>query len=239
MIVGIDQLIEVVEQNGIKNFEVRSSQGDSNTTQLRTSDEQTPDQKINLLRSVMANNYGKFYLIGYDSQTQNKGRIALEFLIREDVKSPSYAPSVAGIGAPEGYVSKSEVQQMIDNVKLSNQVSNLEKDLADLKKEKKELETPVNEFFRNLAPIASALVAGFMKKGAVAPAAVPASIGEMDADEAMDADEVVVMQQRLQDLLQRWLQNDRDAIDLIEKIVNLCETNRGTYDMAKGMLNNM
>lgn len=239
MIVGIDQLIEAVEQDGIKNFEVRSSQGDSNTTQLRTSDDQTHDQKINLLRSVMANNYGKFYLIGYDSQTQNKGRISLEFLIREEVKSPSYAPSVAGMVAPEGYVSKSEVQQMIDNVKLSNQVSNLEKDLADLKKEKKELEAPVNEFFRNLAPIASALVAGFMKKGAVAPAAVPASIGEMDADEEMNADEVVVMQQRLQDLLQRWLQNDRDAIDLIEKIVNLCETNRGTYDIAKGMLNNM
>lgn len=237
MIVGIDQLIEAVEQNDIKNFEVRSSQGDSNTTQLRTSDDQTHDQKINLLRSVMSNNYGKFYLIGYDSQTQNKGRIAIEFLIREDVKSPSYAPSVAGMVAPEGYVSKSEVQQMIDNVKLSNQVSNLEKDLADLKKEKKELEAPVNEFFRNLAPIASALVAGFMKKGAVAP--VPASIGEMDADEEMNADEVVVMQQRVQDLLQRWLQNDRDAIDLIEKIVNLCETNRVNYDMAKGMLNNM
>lgn len=238
MIVGIEDLIDAVKKSGCKNFEVRASQSDSNTTQLRTNDDMTDAEKINLLRNVMEHNYGRFYLIGYESTTQNKGRFSYEFMIREDKPQIGYAPAQQVNGVPDGYISKSEVQQMLENVKMENKLGNLEKEISDLKKEKKELETPVNEFFRNLAPIASALVAGFMKKGAV-PQAVPASIGEMDADEDMDADEVVAMQQRLQGLLQRWITNDRDAIDLIEKIVNLCETNRATYDMAKGMLNNM
>ena len=236
MIVGIEELINVVQQNRIKNFEVRKDASDSNSTQLRTDDNMTDGQKIELLRNVMQNNYGRFCLLGYEQQSQTKYRHCIEFMIKEQAAQPSVNfPQMNGVGmVPDGYMSQREVQQMIDNVKLSNQIASLEKDISELKKEKKELETPVNEFFRSLAPIASTVVSGLVQKQA--PTAAVAGLDLPEDTTPEEVDENIQVAHHVEQLMQRWLEADPQAIEMLEKLVVLCETDRGTYDMAKNML---
>lgn len=245
MIVGLEKLIQVVNDNKIKNFEVRTNVADSNSTQLRTNDTMTPDDKINLLRSVMENNYGTFHLIGYESAEKNlKGRYDITFTIRQDDNSQR-SQYIAGIGvAPEGYMSRAEAQQMLDNAKLEFQISGLKSEMEALKKEKKELETPVNEFMRNLAPIAGAIA-----NNLVAGKAMPSAIGELSAVKHEEPQEEVPSEsseigneqaQEINDMLNealtRWHSVDSDCFVLIRKIADLAENDPSTYGMAKNML---
>lgn len=243
MVVGIEELIKIVQQNDIKNFEVRSTLSDSNSTQLRTDEKQTPQEKINLLRAVMSNNYGRFHLLGYDTQSQAKGRMDIEFMIREEAahepaRQEPQRPQMSAV--PEGYISKTEVEQMLENVTLKNELSGLKSQVEDLKKEKKELETPVNEFFKNLAPIASVLAQGLISKHVPAMAQA-ATIGEVGADPEQEQaiNEKIIEQNKIDDLLDRWETEDPEALEMLKKIVELCENNRAMYDTAKNMLKNM
>lgn len=234
MIVGIEELINVVQQNHIKNFEVRKDASDSNSTQLRTDDNMTDGQKIELLRNVMQNNYGRFCLLGYEQQSQTKYRHCIEFMIKEQAAQPTVNfPQMNGI-VPEGYVSKAQVEEMLRNKDLENKLANMENQISELKKEKKELETPVNEFFRSLAPIASTVVSGLVQKQA--PTAAVAGLDLPEDTTPEEVDENIQVAHHVEQLMQRWLAADPQAIEMLEKLVVLCETDRGTYDMAKNML---
>lgn len=239
MIVGIEELIGIVRQLNLQNFEVRKDANDSNSTQLRTDGEKmTQDDKINLLRNVMQNNYGRFYLIGYETTSQTKYRHCLEFMIKEAGTTQQMAPQLTGFnGVPDGYMTRSEVETLLAKKDMENKVYNMEKEIAELKKEKKDLETPVNEFFRNLAPIASTVVSGLVHKQA--PTAAVAGLDLPEDTTPDDVDENMKVAQHVEDLMQRWITADPQAIELFEKLVVLCETNRATYDMAKDMLNKM
>lgn len=236
MIVGIEELINVVQQNRINNFEVRKDASDSNSTQLRTDDNMTDMQKIELLRNVMQNNYGRFCLLGYEQQSQTKYRHCIEFMIKEQAAQPSVNfPQMNGVGiVPDGYVSKAQVEEMLRNKDLENKLANMENQISELKKEKKELETPVNEFFRSLAPIASTVVSGLVQKQA--PTAAVAGLDLPEDTTTEEVDENIQVAHHVEQLMQRWLEADPQAIEMLEKLVVLCETDRGTYDMAKNML---
>lgn len=246
MIVGLENLIKTVQDCKIKNFEVRTNATDSNSTQLRTNDTMTPDEKINLLRSVMGNNYGTFHLIGYESAEKTlKGRYDITFTIRQDQEGGMAGQrAVSGIGftAPEGYLQKSEVEQMIKNVTLEYQISGLKEQMESLKKEKKELETPINEFMRNLAPIAGAIAQNFMK-GQAQPSAIGelSSCGDTSSKEEEEANqqsqtEDQELNDMLNEALSRWHEVDSDCFVLIQKIADLAENDPSTYNMAKTML---
>lgn len=246
MIVGLDKLIQIVQDNKIKNFEVRTNVSDTNSTQLRTNDTMTPDEKINLLRSVMENNYGTFHLIGYDTLEKTlKGRYDITFNIRQGDDNGGILAgqrAIAGIGgAPEGYIQKSEVEQMLANAELRYQISGLKTEMESLKKEKKELESPINEFMRNLAPIAGAIAQNFMKGQA------PSAIGELSSEgqdssvmsETSDdsaPSEEESLNAMLNEALTRWHAVDSDCFILIKKIADLAENDPSTYNMAKTML---
>lgn len=249
MIVGLDKLIQIVQDNKIKNFEVRTSVSDSNSTQLRTNDQMAPDEKINLLRTVMENNYGTFHLIGYETAEKTlKGRYDITFNIRQDQEGGmlSGQRAISGMtGAPDGYITQSEVAKMLENAELKFQVSGLKTEMESLRKEKKELETPINEFMRNLAPIAGAIAQNFMKQNAV-----PSAIGELSSEvntgadmndsgvieENLSSNEEEELNSMLNEALSRWHAVDSDCFVLIQKIANLAENDPSTYNMAKTML---
>ena len=199
----------------------------------------TDGQKIELLRNVMQNNYGRFCLLGYEQQSQTKYRHCIEFMIKEQAAQPTVNfPQMNGVGiVPEGYVSKAQVEEMLRNKDLENKLANMESQISELKKEKKELETPVNEFFRSLAPIASTVVSGLVQKQAPT-----AAVAGLDLPEETTPEEVgqnIEIAHHVESLMGRWIAADGQAIELLEKLVVLCETNRATYDMAKDMLNKM
>lgn len=243
MIVGIDNLIQVVEDNKIENWEVRSSLNDTNSIQMRTNEQsQTQAEKIKLLRDVMSNNYGKFYLIGYKTPEQLKGRITIEFMIKQEIDSPSRA--VSGVVAPltppsmDGYMKESEVTKTVENAQLKYQLKDLESKVATLEKEKKELQSPMNDFFRNLSPIVGAIATNLLKGKS------PVAIGELSSGESQQQQESEGELQcasqeeydALQNALERWQKIDGDCFLLICKIADLAENDPSTYNMAKTML---
>lgn len=243
MIVGIDNLIQVVEDTKIENWEVRSSLNDTNSIQMRTNEQsQTHAEKIKLLRDVMSNNYGKFYLIGYKTQEQLKGRMTIEFMIKQEIDSPSRA--ISGIVAPqnppsmEGYMKESEVAKTVENAQLKCQLKDLESKVSTLEKEKNELQSPMNDFFRNLSPIVGAIATNLLKGKS------PVAIGELSSVESQpqqDSEgELQCASQEeydaLQNALERWQKIDEDCFLLICKIADLAENDPSTYNMAKTML---
>lgn len=236
MVVGIDELIKCVQENRLKNWEVRTQVGESNTTQMRTFENQTADEKIELLRSVMSNNYGKFHLIGYDTPSQAKGRIDIEFLIRQEGTGDLPAQrAIAGVPQDiAGYRKESEVQQMIENIKLQNEINGLKTKLDTIEKEKKELESPMNDFVRNLAPIVGAVATNLLKGKA------PTAIGELGAEGEGEEHDQTTEEEELNDsineALSRWSAVDRDCFTLLGKIADLAENDPQTYNMAKTML---
>lgn len=243
MIVGIDDLIQVVEDNGIENWEVRSSLNDTNSIQMRTHEQsQTQAEKIKLLRDVMSHNYGKFYLIGYKTPEQLKGRNTIEFMIKQDVESSQRAIAGAPVQtAPpsmEGYMKESEVTKTVENAQLKYQLKDLESKVASLEKEKKELQSPMNDFFRNLSPIVGAIATNLLKGKS------PVAIGELSSGESQPQQESEGELQcasqeeydALQNALERWQKIDGDCFLLICKIADLAENDPSTYNMAKTML---
>ena len=242
MIVGIDNLIQVVEDNKIENWEVRSSLNDTNSIQMRTNEQsQTQAEKIKLLRDVMSNNYGKFYLIGYKTPEQLKGRITIEFMIKQDVESSQRAIAGAPVQtAPpsmEGYMKESEVTKTVENAQLKYQLKDLESKVSALEKEKKELQSPMNDFFRNLSPIVGAIATNLLQGKS------PVAIGELSSEESQQQPTTGDLQcesqeeyDALQNALERWQKIDGDCFLLICKIADLAENDPSTYNMAKTML---
>lgn len=242
MIVGIDNLIQVVEDNKIENWEVRSSLNDTNSIQMRTNEQsQTSAEKIKLLRDVMSNNYGKFYLIGYKTPEQLKGRITIEFMIKQDVESSrsiAGAPVQTAPPSMEGYMKESEVTKTVENAQLKYQLKDLESKVSELEKEKKELQSPMNDFFRNLSPIVGAIATNLLKGKS------PVAIGELSSGESQPQQESEGELQcasqeeydALQNALERWQKIDGDCFLLICKIADLAENDPSTYNMAKTML---
>ena len=242
MIVGIDNLIQVVEDNKIENWEVRSSLNDTNSIQMRTNEQsQTQAEKIKLLRDVMSNNYGKFYLIGYKTPEQLKGRITIEFMIKQDVESSQRAIAGAPVQtAPpsmEGYMKESEVTKTVENAQLKYQLKDLESKVSALEKEKKELQSPMNDFFRNLSPIVGAIATNLVRGKS------PVAIGELSSEESQQQPTTGDLQcesqeeyDALQNALERWQKIDGDCFLLICKIADLAENDPSTYNMAKTML---
>lgn len=242
MIVGIDNLIQVVEDNKIENWEVRSSLNDTNSIQMRTNEQsQTQAEKIKLLRDVMSNNYGKFYLIGYKTPEQLKGRITLEFMIKQDVESSQRsiagAPVQTAPTSMEGYMKESEVTKTVENAQLKYQLKDLESKVSALEKEKKELQSPMNDFFRNLSPIVGAIATNLLKGKS------PVAIGELSSEESQPQPTTGDLQcesqeeyDALQNALERWQKIDGDCFLLICKIADLAENDPSTYNMAKTML---
>lgn len=243
MIVGIDNLIQVVEDNKIENWEVRSSLNDTNSIQMRTSEQsQTQAEKVKLLRDVMSNNYGKFYLIGYKTPEQLKGRITIEFMIKQDVESSrsiAGAPVQTAPPSMEGYMKESEVTKTVENAQLKYQLKDLESKVSELEKEKKELQSPMNDFFRNLSPIVGAIATNLLKGKS------PVAIGELSSEESHPQQTEGNLQcesqeeyDALQNALERWQKVDGDCFLLICKIADLAENDPSTYNMAKTMLMN-
>lgn len=243
MIVGIDNLIQVVEDNKIENWEVRSSLNDTNSIQMRTNEQaQTQPEKIKLLRDVMSNNFGKFYLIGYKTPEQLKGRITIEFMIKQDVESSrsiAGAPVQTAPPSMEGYMKESEVTKTVENAQLKYQLKDLESKVSELEKEKKELQSPMNDFFRNLSPIVGAIATNLLKGKS------PVAIGELSSEESQPQQTTGDLQcesqeeyDALQNALERWQKVDGDCFLLICKIADLAENDPSTYNMAKTMLMN-
>lgn len=243
MIVGIDNLIQVVEDNKIENWEVRSSLNDTNSIQMRTNEQsQTQAEKVKLLRDVMSNNYGKFYLIGYKTPEQLKGRITIEFMIKQDVESSrsiAGAPVQTAPPSMEGYMKESEVTKTVENAQLKYQLKDLESKVSELEKEKKELQSPMNDFFRNLSPIVGAIATNLLKGKS------PVAIGELSSEESHPQQTEGTLQcesqeeyDALQNALERWQKVDGDCFLLICKIADLAENDPSTYNMAKTMLIN-
>lgn len=243
MIVGIDNLIQVVEDNKIENWEVRSSLNDTNSIQMRTNEQaQTQAEKIKLLRDVMSNNFGKFYLIGYKTPEQLKGRITIEFMIKQDVESSrsiAGAPVQTAPPSMEGYMKESEVTKTVENAQLKYQLKDLESKVSELEKEKKELQSPMNDFFRNLSPIVGAIATNLLKGKS------PVAIGELSSEESQPQQTEGNLQcesqeeyDALQNALERWQKVDGDCFLLICKIADLAENDPSTYNMAKTMLMN-
>lgn len=237
MVIGIDELIKVIQETRIKNWEVRTQTGESNTTQMRTFDNQSQDEKLELTRSVMSNNYGKFHLIGYDSPTQAKGRMDIEFMIRQDSSdvAPSQRAIVGSLPSMEGYTKDSEVSKMIENVQLRYELNGVKSELDSLKKEKKELESPVNEFMRNLAPIVGAVATNLLQGKAT-----PTAIGELGTEHTQPSQQEnpddEALEAEVNEAIRRWHEVDSDCLTLICKIADLAETDPQTYNMAKTML---
>lgn len=240
MIVGIEELIKVIRENRLQNWEVRTQTGESNTTQMRTFANQTDEEKINHLRSVMENNYGRFHLIGYETPSQAKGRFDFEFMIRQDVGNELQGQrAVAGVApSMDGYMKQSEVDKMIENVQMRYELNGLKSEIDTLRKEKKELESPMNEFVRNLAPIVGAVATNLLKGKAPTAIGELATEGQEQIHDAENSTQEEELNEAVNNALQRWSAVDGDCFLLICKIADMAETDPNTYNMAKTMLMN-
>lgn len=189
---------------------------------------------------------GRYIIYASAKEGAKKGRFREEFSSLNSVEH-SAAPSVNGISSiPEGYVSRTELENILAKERLSMKMERLEAELEDLKKENKELNTPVQEFWRKVAPVAPAVIQGIL--GKFIPAPMPAAVGMLDVENKEDnnnesENEEIELKDEEYTLLMKyladWKESDPDWLTLLGKISEMAKSKNPFYEQAKAMLLNM
>lgn len=213
-------------------FEVRGDGEDSNTIFCQTDGKAFAsfDDKLRYLEDNFALGDGRrAKIIVYKDKSQKQGRKSVVF---DMVNSTVQAQPIQTIGAvPDGMVSRREVEMLLEEERRKYREMEMERELAELRKENKELKSPINEFMRNLSPIAGTIVSKIFSQGTQT-----AAIGKLDCDNTIDVNTDLTSEQ-IADLFQEWQSKDPDFMTVLQKIVSI--TGTPMYNQAKTILMSM
>lgn len=214
-------------------FEVRGDGEDSNTIFCQTDGKSfnSFDDKLRYLEDNFALGDGRrAKIIVYKDKSQKQGRKSVVF---DMVNSTIQAQPVQTIGAvPEGMISRREVELLLEEERRKYREMEMERELAELRKENKELRSPINEFMRNLSPIAGTLISKLIP----GQQASPVSIGKIDTSDEIEVSTELTPYQ-ITELFEEWKQNDPEFMIVLQKIVSI--SGSPMYNQAKGILMTM
>ena len=149
------------------------------------------------------------------------------------VNSTVPAQPIQTIGAvTDGMISRREVELLLEEERRKYREMEMERELAELRKENKELRSPINEFMRNLSPIAGTL----MSKLTPGHQASPVSIGKIDTSDEIEVSTELTPYQ-ITELFEEWKNNDPEFMIVLQKIVSI--SGYPIYNQAKGILMTM
>jgi hypothetical protein len=247
MLKDINAVENWLRANGLEHWDVKTKDGE-NSFIFRTADDEPLETRFNRFRNVMALSTGnRFLIIGKKGRNDAKGNFYEEFSNSDHNNQYSAIGSV-GSTIPDGYISRNEVENILAKERLALKMERLEKELSEMKEKNKQLEQPINEFLRQLAPFATPVISGLV--GKFIPGAIPPGLGALTTDQhthtLLDNDNMqeqqglsTAEQNRLENALTTWSNADNDWLPLLEKVAQLAASGDNTYNMAKQMLLNM
>ena len=240
------EIPDIIRQSGFRQWKIYKTTRKDPMLTFENDPERDVELEIKRMDLIMANVYGEsFELKANKSEQRNAGGgwVQMEFTkINPAGINPQY-PQVGNIYRyPEigtQGVTREELKEMLkeerEAAKREAKVEYQEKEYEKLMKELREEERA----FRQERDSALNLI--LAKVGEVIPRVFP-KIGLQTAVAGMeDSSEAVIIpaniqNDKLENLINEWITLDPDCPQLIEKIVNLCKSNKVAYTTAKNML---
>jgi len=193
---------------------------------------------------------GKLFIVASKNEGKDTRNLFKECFSTLNTPLSSAIGNASSAFVPEGYVSKSELENLLSKERMSFRLERLEDELKTKTERIKELETPTQDFFRSLAPLAPPIIQGLAAQF-IPAAQIPVSIGRIDVDPQavtesqleISAPETEFLSEEentlLNESLTAWSNADDDWLILLEKIAKLAAAKNPFYSQAKSLLLNM
>jgi len=239
MIANVENVIKWLEANNLDYWKVQLK--DAENSNVFESDETDFASNVKRFREVMELSTGsRFFIRAKSKKGVNRGNFYEEFRNLE-----TSSPAVSGTQQPiQTGLTETQVQEKINealrNERNAIKMERLEAENNELKKDIKDLQTPMNRMLTKVEPYIGTIIASVA--GKIFPQSAPiamAGIERIDDEQSSGVEDAENMEndaERLQAALTKWRNADPDFISLIEAVAELAASGDATYTMAKNML---
>jgi len=237
------EIPDIIRQSGFRQWKIYKTTRKDPMLTFENDPERDVELEIKRMDLIMANVYGEsFELKANKSEQRNAGGgwVQMEFtkINPAGVQYPQYAgvgnivpfqqPVVNGISEDE---LNRRIKLVTSELKAEQKQSEYDRLMRELREEERAFQAERDKAINLI----------LAKIGEIIPRVFP-KIGLQTAVAGMeDSSEAVIIpanieNDKLENLINEWITLDPDCPMLIEKIINICKTNKATYTMAKNFL---
>ena len=228
MIIGLDKVIEFLDENHCQEWQVRTV-SDKENFLFRSEDGESRDQRMNRFKTVMALvENDKMYLEAWvtPKSTKNWFRDWFRLSLAQSNGNVSQIGSVANSQSISDQVAAAVGAAMMerDFRDLREKYSELEKEYDSLEEEHNAVKTKI---FKHVEPFVPAIIGHLASK--FIPQATEIAVAGLTTDKTFEAD-------RLQAVCTRLERLDPNYIEILEELASLGERKPEMIAMAKNLL---
>jgi hypothetical protein len=224
---------DFLRDNGAIYWRLRyqNEKGNMLTSYPTESESPTMDGSLSYFEKILSRLLpGRYFIEAWQTEGQKKEWCKTFFNVEgtgQNQEKESLQNYLAGIGnIPSNESIEDKITNALNDYKKDQEIETLRAKIVLLESEKKELELEVNsaqtKIMKRLSPYLPELMEGL---GFAKSSESVSGTGEIDTES-----------ETLSTTLKEWYDLDNEMPDLIEKIVQIAKTNKGTYTMAKNML---
>ena len=233
MINSKEKVIEFLTINGSPFWYLRRSEKSDPIFTSGDSDDITLEESIARLNKCMDMlGVGTYFIEAWNSKGQTKMRQKDTFVIGSTDNNVLQNSFIAALPQPTQNIDEA-IAVAMEKYKTQLDLEQKAKEIAELKKENKELRTELDSaqtrIMSRLSPHIGGILEGLGFKASQQAQTPISGIKEQQADEA---------QRRLEAAFEKWAEKEPDCVLIVEKIAQMCINDPSTYAMAKGMLLN-
>jgi hypothetical protein len=241
MLNGREKAIDFIKFNGFKFWKLRRNEKGPYLFVFQNEDSTMQDSEVRLKDALNYLEPGNYWIETGEKATDTRGWHSSPFRIEGAGYGIGNLP-VSGIGTLTPELVQEKINEALSRERQTRDLEDLRKKLLEAETKAKELEREKDSFLmrlgNGLVPYIGTIIEGFgiTPSTKYAPARI-AGIDEPNKNQNM-AEKAVDQQKRLEIAFEKWAKYESDPALVIEKIVELAETNPKVYAKAKNILFN-